>query len=90
MQDTAAKAGSQHPLEKNVESSSGPSSHVKKANKKKVAQSPNGVLKMKTKIDATGDALHQQYVMNRYQIRRPKKAKFCEFTHLFSFWSSYF
>ena len=49
---------------------SGPSCASKKAVKKKkrAGQSPDGVLKMKKiKIDATGDALHQQYVMNRYK-----------------------
>uniref|UniRef100_A0A8R7Q3X4 Aminotransferase-like plant mobile domain-containing protein n=1 Tax=Triticum urartu TaxID=4572 RepID=A0A8R7Q3X4_TRIUA len=57
---------------------SGPSCASKKAVKKKkrAAQSPDGVLKMKKiKIDATGDALHQQYVMNRYKLRKPKEGK---------------
>ncbi|XBH58707.1 hypothetical protein VPH35_080095 [Triticum aestivum] len=54
----------------NVDSNSGPSCATKKTVKKKkrAAESPGGVPKMKKiKIDATGDALHQQYVMSRYK-----------------------
>lgn len=62
----------------NVDSSSCPSCATKKAVKKKkrAAESPSGVPKMKKiKIDATGDALHQQYVMSRYKLRKPKEGE---------------
>ena len=60
----------------NVDSNSGPSCATKKTVKKKkrAAESPGGVPKMKKiKIDATGDALHQQYVMSIYKLRKPKE-----------------
>ena len=62
----------------NVDSSSRPSCATKKAVKKKkrAAESPGGVPKMKKiKIDATGDALHQQYVMSRYKLKKPKEGE---------------
>ncbi|XP_037449630.1 uncharacterized protein LOC119319244 [Triticum dicoccoides] len=62
------------PGEKIVEANSGSSAHVKKAVKKRTAQPPDGVPKMKTiKIDRKDDALYQQYVMSRYKIPRAKK-----------------
>lgn len=60
--------------EANVEVRGGSSSHGKQSKKKRVGLSPDNVPKMKKiKVDAHGDALHQQYVMNRYPTRKPKK-----------------
>lgn len=60
--------------EVNVEVRGGSSSHGKESKKKRVALSPDNVPMMKKiKVDAHGDALHQQYVMNRYPTRKPKK-----------------
>ena len=47
-----------------------------KANKKRVAQSPERQLKMKKiKIDPAADAIYKQFVQNRYRIKKPKKGE---------------
>ena len=74
MQGNSTLSGGATP---NVDSSSGPSCAMKKVVKKKrAAESHGGVPKMKKiKIDATRDALHQQYVMSRYKLRKPKEGE---------------
>lgn len=74
VQQDRSEAQLDEPGEKTVEASSGRSGHVKMAVKKRKAQPPDGVPKMKKiKIDRKDDALYQQYVMSRYKIPKPKK-----------------
>lgn len=74
------------PGEKIVEASSnGHNGLVKKAVKKRTAQPPDGVPKMKRiKIDRKDDALYQQYVLSRYKIPRAKKDQVIGFPHITS------
>lgn len=75
MQQGLPEAEFHEPSEKIVEASSnGHNGLVKKAVKKRTAQPPDGVPKMKRiKIDRKDDALYQQYVLSRYKIPRAKK-----------------
>ncbi|XBI56951.1 hypothetical protein VPH35_038452 [Triticum aestivum] len=74
VQQDRLEAELHEPGEKIIEANRGSSAHVKKAVKKRTAQPPDGVPKMKRiKIDRKYDALYQQYVMSRYKIPREKK-----------------
>ena len=74
VQQDRLEAELHEPGEKIIEANRGSSAHVKKAVKKRMAQPPDDVPKMKRiKIDRKDDALYQQYVMSRYKIPRAKK-----------------